>query len=282
MSLNTPPFLPPELECEIFETAAELYPGCIPRLLCVSQRVHEWIEKIKFNTVTGEGVHASCPLWVLYTAIVSKSKPATFFHNSVRHLFLPRLNPLSAVQDIMSACSGLQTLQLVHEPHQSLFPYLAAMRPRRLGIHIVPLIKEPEPCMPMFTFVTHLVIIDAIDRIPAQDIASGIEFLARLPALTHLEGLGGFMLPLSNDILASCPTLHVLVVRHGWWPADNLTGDVRYVCRMNEVKDYDGNWIAGTRGEPDFWTRAEAFVAKKRRGEIEPRSRCWIVDEDGI
>jgi hypothetical protein len=39
---DSSPLLPPELEREVFETVAELYPQTIPDLLLVSHRVHEW------------------------------------------------------------------------------------------------------------------------------------------------------------------------------------------------------------------------------------------------
>jgi hypothetical protein len=35
------------------------------------------------------------------------------------------------------------------------------------------------------------------------------------------------------------------------------------------VLDYKKDWETGARGGDDFWTRAEAFVARKRKGEIE-------------
>ncbi|KAJ7131406.1 hypothetical protein C8R44DRAFT_774790 [Mycena epipterygia] len=49
---NCSPSFPPELEREIFESAAQLYPNTIPNLLLVARRVNEWIERIKCNTVT--------------------------------------------------------------------------------------------------------------------------------------------------------------------------------------------------------------------------------------
>ncbi|KAJ7131439.1 ubiquitin-related domain-containing protein [Mycena epipterygia] len=42
MTSDSLPFFPSDLEREIFETAAELYPDTIPSLLLVSQRVNEW------------------------------------------------------------------------------------------------------------------------------------------------------------------------------------------------------------------------------------------------
>jgi hypothetical protein len=36
-------------------------------------------------------------------------------------------------------------------------------------------------------------------------------------------------------------------------------------------------WLAQTRGGIDFWARADAFVEKKRRGEIQPSSFVLTV-----
>jgi hypothetical protein len=42
MSSDSPPVFPPELEREMFETAAHFHPETIFNLLLVSRRVHEW------------------------------------------------------------------------------------------------------------------------------------------------------------------------------------------------------------------------------------------------
>ncbi|KAJ7605939.1 hypothetical protein DFH06DRAFT_1348359 [Mycena polygramma] len=58
--------------------------------------------------------------------------------------------------------------------------------------------------------------------------------------------------------------------------------DARVVYMAVSDAKYEEEWVIGTRGGLDFWARADAFIAKKRRGEIEPSSRCWIVHADGI
>ncbi|KAJ7182925.1 hypothetical protein C8R43DRAFT_1116537 [Mycena crocata] len=57
--------------------------------------------------------------------------------------------------------------------------------------------------------------------------------------------------------------------------------DVPVVGIVLEDDDYEADWVAGTKGGSDFWARADAFVGKRRRGEIEPKSR-WIEDSVGI
>ncbi|KAJ7259366.1 hypothetical protein C8J57DRAFT_1233724 [Mycena rebaudengoi] len=46
-------------------------------------------------------------------------------------------------------------------------------------------------------------------------------------------------------------------------------------------RDY-ADWQAGARGESGMWACAERFTTKRRRGEIQPASRCWIEDSDLI
>ncbi|KAJ7255764.1 hypothetical protein C8J57DRAFT_1518054 [Mycena rebaudengoi] len=54
--------------------------------------------------------------------------------------------------------------------------------------------------------------------------------------------------------------------------------DPRFV--MIVVMRYLEDWLVGANGGTDFWVRAELFVAKKRRGEIQPATRCRIEESD--
>jgi hypothetical protein len=49
--------------------------------------------------------------------------------------------------------------------------------------------------------------------------------------------------------------------------------DIRFVYLiLQDAGDFLGGWLAQTRGGIDCWARADAFVEKKRRGEIQPGS----------
>ncbi|KAJ6551165.1 hypothetical protein B0H19DRAFT_163015 [Mycena capillaripes] len=136
MSLDPLPFFPPELELEIFETTAELYPQTIPSLFLVSWRVYDWIERIKYRTVTPTAKQLCCPLWAFQRAIRSNSKPPRFFHNHVRHLLVED-DQEDVLIEILSACSGIQTLALfISKMPPSLLPKLVVMRPRKLSIDL--------------------------------------------------------------------------------------------------------------------------------------------------
>ncbi|KAJ7488997.1 hypothetical protein FB451DRAFT_1362023 [Mycena latifolia] len=58
--------------------------------------------------------------------------------------------------------------------------------------------------------------------------------------------------------------------------------DARFVWVYLPNGGWSDDWLAGTRGGTDFWVRAERFIVKKRQGGIEPTSRYWIEEGDGI
>ncbi|KAJ6551166.1 hypothetical protein B0H19DRAFT_1377976 [Mycena capillaripes] len=216
MSLHLSPSFPPELELEIFETTAELYPGTIPSLLLVSQRVYEWIERIKYNTVTTAGEQSSCRFRVLQRLIQSNSKP-TSFHDCVRHLLhFDDPEEDEDVSEILSVCSGIRSLALFGtdwEARPEKLDKLEDMKLRRLTIALQSLLVDVEP-RPILAFVTHLDITDHIPSVSRDDFARWLSFLALLPALTHLALYDGFTMV--ADALASCKRLEVLICMHTW------------------------------------------------------------------
>ncbi|KAJ6564535.1 hypothetical protein B0H19DRAFT_1068073 [Mycena capillaripes] len=210
---SSPPIFAPELEREMFETAAELHPETIPSLLLVSLRVYQRIEGFQYRTVTPQGQQSSCSFQTLLRAIRSNAKPPAFFRAHVRHLFFrPELQDEDAQEavlpEILSTCSGIQSF--VTSAGQIPARSWAALRPRR------------HPYGP--------------------------------------------------------PHAQLLSVE-----------DNRFVYMLNLDCPNVDDWLIGTKGGMDAWARAEAFVAKKRRGEIEPSLslypqglRCWIEEGDGI
>ncbi|KAJ7489135.1 hypothetical protein FB451DRAFT_1125383 [Mycena latifolia] len=283
------PVFPPELEREIFETTAEQYPETIykPRLLLVAKRVHEWIERIKYRAVTSDEPTHACRLRLLLNALRSKSKPANFFHDRVRRLLIDYRFPEDELPPILSACTGIRWLALLNCPGPAMLPSLEVIQPRRLSISLWTLFGDLEGsdcnlAHPAFAFVTHL---------QSFDISSFVKYFswsdfALLPALTHLA-LWKLSEANLTVVLSSCARLEVLVDMR--WAKDRAdlpsVDDARFVCvSPYHDNDVDCQWVIGTarRGGVDFWVRAERFVAKKRRGEIKPSSRCWIEDEDGI
>ncbi|KAJ7131396.1 hypothetical protein C8R44DRAFT_850132 [Mycena epipterygia] len=249
---------PPELEREIFEMTAGLYPDTIPSLLLVSQRVKEWIERVKYATFTTTGSGSSHRLGLLQRAMSSNSKPASFFHDRVRNLFVQQTdNNLDAARlhDILSACSGLHSLVVIDPIAPSLLPAFGALRPRRLCIDLKRLFTTMELIdfsHPMFTSLTHLDLFDEL----SSDWRWPWPSLALLPSLTHLSS---FRLDSDNVgrdlLLAKYPQIAVLVRIAGDPPGTNdrpTSDDARFVCMALPDEEYEADWIRGVEGGMDF------------------------------
>ncbi|KAJ7488967.1 hypothetical protein FB451DRAFT_1552896 [Mycena latifolia] len=287
MESGDSPFLPPELEREIFEIAADLYPETIhtPSLLLVAKRVHEWMSRIRYHTVTSVEYAPACPFRILRNAIHSNSKPADFFHDRVRHLFVETAMDADEMPRILDGCSGIQTLALANCVGPSILPSLAAMQLRRLSIDLMELFKGIDSLdlsHPAFIFVTHF---ESVDHHWRSNDFPWSKF-ALFPALTHLASWQLTRKASVVELLSKCPKLEVLIrMSHPDYSRHDLLSvdDERFVCLSMSYNRYTTtNWLAGTKGGMDFWVLAEIFVAKKQRGEIQPRSRCWITTGDGI
>ncbi|KAJ7779081.1 hypothetical protein B0H16DRAFT_1838334 [Mycena metata] len=269
------PFLPPELEQEIFEIAAGIHPDTIPTLLRVARRVHEWISKVKYKIITTAGEESTLTFRRLKNAIrakKSKTRPAAFFQNHVLHLF-SQDHYLPDLREVMGACSGIKNLVLA-QPDALPSTLPAALRLRRVGLYLDPFVKM-DPRNSMFTLVTHLDIYDHPDAFPpTNDFAHWWPLLARLPALTHLSIYMGIAMILVPKALVLCKKLEVLICMHIALPDESEVleevHDERFLHMFLHNSQYPADWVTGARGGSDFWVRAEAFIGKKRRGEIQP------------
>ncbi|KAJ7303546.1 hypothetical protein DFH08DRAFT_986409 [Mycena albidolilacea] len=288
MSSDPSPFFPPELERKIFETATYFHPETRSSLVLVSRRVYEWIDGIKYSAVTPGGAQWSCSVRHLLRAIQSNSKPASFFHRHVERVFSNALLiNASDMQQILSTCSGVQNLiTLNSDTHsKSIIPSIATFKPRRLSIYWLFILRDIDPRQPMFAFLTHFDLFKLLLGPNGPQSA----FVTQLPALTHFAAhsstiAGGEFSALAQNILPARKSLRVFVSRPLRLPVEILpfTHDVRFVYMNLQYPDFEDGWIVQTRGGTDFWARADAFVGKKRRGEIRPASRCFIEPADDI
>ncbi|KAJ7446001.1 hypothetical protein B0H11DRAFT_395026 [Mycena galericulata] len=247
-----PPFLPPELEREIFELSAHLHPGSAPNFLLVAHRVLTWIEPLIYRVISIQGNCAP----VLRTL---RSKPTQFFGENVHCLLVDGV-PAAELEEILSVSTGIRSLLAIHL--ESLFGRTDLV----------------DFSLPLFTTVTHLDLFDSEFTGPWQKIAL-------LPALTHLALLEDTPLDVKIQILRNCPRVEVLVNMHihpSSFEESQFVEDVRFVSMVLSTSDYKTDWESGANGGIDFWARTDKFVAMKQRGEIKPNSRHWIVPEDGI
>ncbi|KAJ7605954.1 hypothetical protein DFH06DRAFT_254313 [Mycena polygramma] len=273
-------FLPPELEREIVESAANVHPETVPNLFLVSRRFHDWVERIRYRTVTPDGELSTYRLFALQRAIRSHAKPASFFRDRVRHLFVRDLS-VDELEEIFLVCDGVQSLTIGWPTPPRPIPGLTATRPRRLNVILDDLLfvymGMPLPPLPhpMFTLVTHLNMFD--HRLDKAEI---LNHLTLFPVLSHLATWYDTTSP--TDLLARHTKLEALIYSSGLFTMQERSSEDSRVVYMNVYKDYMQDWIGGTLGGLDFWARADIFIAKKRRGEIQPTSRCWIEEADGI
>ncbi|KAF7364150.1 hypothetical protein MSAN_01074200 [Mycena sanguinolenta] len=244
------------------------------------------IEPLKYRTFILTGPSSTCRRFgVLQHAI--KSKPAQFIRDNVWHLLVHSNFQEDTLDTFIPFCTGVRSLVLLG-PHTRMFSQLETARPRRLATRIEffgPKVDEsmiPNLGLPMFSSLTHL---DVFGH--PLDTETGSS-LALLPALTHLASL-----ELSYDvavaILGMCQKLQVLInmypSHNTIWPTLSATvhdWEPRFLAMALTTEDYILDWEAGLRGGSDFWARADVFVAMRRRGEIEPESRYWIEERDGI
>ncbi|KAJ7182943.1 hypothetical protein C8R43DRAFT_1145501 [Mycena crocata] len=208
------PFLPLEMEREIFKTAAErltfiqLYPETIVRLLLVSRRVHKWIARIKYKTVASSLVHA------LRKEISSHLKPSSFFRECVRNLYPgPQLADLNRdiSSEIVLTCSGIQSLVIMVLVDSSSLIALEALIPRRLALHITCIFEHKDSGLvhSLFASVTHLDLLDTLRTLNDREFLWSK--LAVLPCLTHLSVFKLDDVTVAITVLPQCRKLQLLV-----------------------------------------------------------------------
>ncbi|KAJ7813792.1 hypothetical protein B0H14DRAFT_2522595, partial [Mycena olivaceomarginata] len=110
--------LPLDLEREIFEITARLYPHTIPQLLRVARRILAWIEPLLYTRVSIAGLQEKVGNGAaILRAIETKSSDS--FPRAVRHLYLfaydwtlfnsptPGRWTDAELRKVLSACTGV-------------------------------------------------------------------------------------------------------------------------------------------------------------------------------
>ncbi|KAJ7617151.1 hypothetical protein FB45DRAFT_1034449 [Roridomyces roridus] len=269
------PRLPLDVERETFEWAAIAQPSSIPTLLRVAQRVRSWVEPYLYRAIKV----APYPPYSLMARDVltplSRSKPARFYTDAVRHLYIqdqPRA-------DVLRICTRTRSIT-----SYGLAPELMTILPqmpdlRRLSLSLRELFDPNPPRMqPFLSRITHLDLHDIIGEDDDEDPI--VRLLPLLPALTHLCLCD--QVPPVRKILVECTRLEILVNLWLVSGADLGRGrrlaatppvqDPRFVVSV--YNDVNEEWGAEVRGH-SVWDAADDFVARKRRGEI-PDSRYWM------
>ncbi|KAJ7923595.1 hypothetical protein B0H13DRAFT_1602381 [Mycena leptocephala] len=150
--MSTEPVLPAELEREVFETAALIYPEIIPTLLRVARRVHIWIEPLLFRVLRVVSANRDMVLTLL------NSRPPEFCH-AVRHLGLEDGCSLDEGRQLLSLCKNVINFSSNYFfTHPTLLPILAEMRVEQLSLTLHELFgTEPIDLIhTLFRSLTHL------------------------------------------------------------------------------------------------------------------------------
>ncbi|KAK7060001.1 hypothetical protein R3P38DRAFT_3524192 [Favolaschia claudopus] len=227
------PCFPPELERYIFETTAHLYPGIIPRLLLVAQRVLTWIERwlhrtVLFHGLTTKSGHGAAILRALQT----HSKPTQFFAAVVRYLFVfsyeldgffgqytQREWSDAELELVFQACSGVETLALfgdIEKPKLLELLTKTTMRPWRIIMLLDLIGTTPDLSLSVFDNVTHLFLGDVNETNRILDENWGqLRNLQGLPRLTHLALYKCSTWSSTrwvSALLFGCANLHCLII----------------------------------------------------------------------
>ncbi|KAJ7229897.1 hypothetical protein GGX14DRAFT_581579 [Mycena pura] len=273
--------LPPELERNIFETAAVRHPRSIPTLLRVARRCLVWIGPLLYRVVRG----SNCSL-ANATLNAVRFKPA-FLHDAVHHLSLDTGCPWSKDQarEVLAACTGIVDI-LIQSSYTTpaLLPVLSAMRLQRLSASLEYLFGSfaaIDLTHPLFASLTHLDAFDETEKGEDNTICAQIPLL---PALTHLCLNSPVAWAQVETLLAECPRLRVLAfVVSGphitQWVQNGSIRDARLVVTAYNHNhwDYWRHWEIGAAGGRDVWAWADEFVAKKRSGSIEGLSTSTTI-----
>ncbi|KAJ7616136.1 hypothetical protein FB45DRAFT_237821 [Roridomyces roridus] len=269
-----PPKLPPELEREIFELAAQSDPLSVLQLMLVAWRIHDWVKPLLYRVVLLQGQFvlkkvSSYP-WESSSRYTSIS--LSILQQSVKHLYI-QMAPSNVTEHVLSAASGVENLWVRTMLEESSEGRLVAALPnvRRLHCNYSLILDalDVETTPPAFSRLTHLEIFGEVD----PDIW---EELALIPNLTHLAVDDGWVDgPLLLDLLDRFKSLHVLIML--CWPdrptldlddegMHQLVKDPRFV--RTACLDRMADWKSGALTGVDYWSRADDFLARRRAGDI--------------
>ncbi|KAF7351937.1 hypothetical protein MVEN_01155700 [Mycena venus] len=271
---------PPELERKIIELAAHDHPFCMPTLVLVAWRVKEWVEPLLYRTLFFgssyrlEG-HLAPRADIFASLIQSGKKPASFFHHTVRNMLISDYDSLPAADLILSTCSGVENLSIAGIRQRTALPALAGLALKRLYCNLDGLFGSQEKIdftHGLFAHLTHLDLFYLGNILPTT-----LSGLALVPHLSHLsfqddDYRSHPSAPLA--LLQTCKSLRVLVSlisRKGDHARVDDTGILSYprFVRMAR-RPYAADWQMGAHAGDDYWVRAEAFIARRISGEVDP------------
>ncbi|KAJ7142062.1 hypothetical protein C8R43DRAFT_1071295 [Mycena crocata] len=291
--------LPPELEREIFQFSARCRPSSIPTLMLVAWRVKTWVEPLLYRTMTvpmerghSEVKVEGIPIHYRETLMgVIRTRSPELFAQNVRNLLLGYRSRVGLDNKlILSACPNVENLWIASENLCDLLPILQGFPLKRLHCDVTRLFgsqKKIDFTHPVFSKITHLECFDEPDGRPHPGYWSNV---ALIPNLTHLSFVNIGFLSVCRTLLQSCNSLRVVVAlrdndsEEDDWDEDDevmkdLIKDPRFL--IIECAHYVKDWQMGSHLGVDYWSRAEAFIAKRKSKEVDP-FRYYLEDESKL
>jgi hypothetical protein len=267
-------------------------PKLIPTLLQVCHRVHAWQVHERWldaGVATDLNVYRVEPL--LYRVLLLENfsdpqvsavehKSPSFLHNSVRHLFFSTDTSIwELIQERLLGCPRIISLFILGPWKPEFLLVLEKLRPQKLYLSVPLSTSEwAQSTLNQSLFLS----ITQLELFRGDDYDNGTTWedwaqLATLPSLTHLC----LSEPLARDILSpsviACPRLVVAIGSFG----DSDQTSAREFAQGLTISDprlvimalliYKEDWEISAQGGDDFWSRAEGFVARKRRGKLRVR-----------
>ncbi|KAJ7150245.1 hypothetical protein C8R46DRAFT_499882 [Mycena filopes] len=277
------PLLPIELQREIVEIAVRANPknrALQLDLSLVAHHVHFWVEQILHESVTIDNGQSLLDFLDLVA-----SKPADFFATAVKLLNVSYTTEASQAASFLALCPQVQVLVFHPRTHLATTvppPHLDRLPLRRLCIPrevFATIMRSPNSEPTWLSTLTHLdigFIVSGLSSAVTVQLVDSLR-LSRLPRLTHVA----LWISAANPVLAgaictSCPSLRVLAMcqdgaapRIDYYP-DFTEDQAAYVfdlrivvVGLTDLED-SGRWDAARLGRPDFWTRAEGVVDRRR------------------
>ncbi|KAJ6553828.1 hypothetical protein DFH09DRAFT_1318838 [Mycena vulgaris] len=247
------PQFPLDLERYIFELSALSRPVSVPNLVRVAWRVKQWVEPLlyrtlffgRFNPIDGLPF---CNAQIC--ARIASAKSASFLRDSVRNIFLVDISQ-EDMDTIISTCPAVENLSsCIHPAHSH----------------------------PAFMNITQLALIE----FPHDNTHFGT--LTTLPRLTHLAVNGLAQMQLCLFLLKGSNALRTMVMYYSPQPTlprpgpSTLPDNLRFVLMAVTVR-LVVDWQRGLLTGLDYWTRADAFIAKRMSGEIDYRT--YFLEDAG-
>ncbi|KAJ7443118.1 hypothetical protein FB451DRAFT_1376767 [Mycena latifolia] len=268
----TTPTLPFELERRIFELSALSRPVSIPALLRIACRVKHWIEPLLYRTLV-IGAHRTVddlrPCTVDTFMRVVRTNPAAFLRDSVRNLMVYRASP-AQTKLILAACPRVENLYILFSDGTADGPpaSIEALPLRHLYCNFTDLcttVAFASLSHSIFSNITHLEFFDGLregEYAPAQ--WAGVTGLLHL---THLAFDTPKLLIICPYLLSACRALRALVLLCSARVPAILAEDPRFVTM--EVLHYTEDWQRGVLMGDDYWSHADALIAKRIAAEID-------------